>query len=292
LARRRPSWRRLGDALEAFDARFPKAERRVADPVQLAHGFSRAADREVAAVLAASLAFGRAASIVAKARAALEPFGPDLAARVSGLREGEIPAHLTRLAHRWVTGRDIAMLLCGVGRALREHGSLGAAFRSGLSPADPPEDLQVGMRNFAQSLAPRDPEAWFPRGQLPLGARTLLCVPDGHAASKRWCLFLRWMVRPADGVDLGLWEDIGTHRLTIPLDTHVARIGAYVGLTNRRTPGWAMAREITSNLARFDPGDPTRYDFALSHLGIMGSCPRRRDLRKCAACDLVAICRL
>lgn len=291
-ARQRPSWRRLGAALDAFDAGFPKAARRVADPVQLAHGRTRDADREVAALVAARLAFGRAASIVAKARAVLEPFGSDLAARVARLQEGDVPAHLERLAHRWVTGRDVAMLLCGAGRVLREHGSLGNAFRAGMKDDDPPDHLLPAMRRFAQALAPEDPEAWYPRGRLTLGARTLLDVPDGHAAAKRWCLLLRWMVRPADGVDLGSWEDIGAHRLTIPLDTHVARIGAYVGLTDRRTPGWAMAREITLNLARFHPADPTRYDFALSHLGIMGSCPRRRDLVKCAACDLVTICRL
>ena len=142
------------------------------------------------------------------------------------------------------------------------------------------------------SLAPREPAAWFPNGRLPHGARYLLSVPDGQAAAKRWCLFLRWMVRPADGVDLGLWSDISTRRLTIPLDTHVARIGAYIGLTDRRTPGWAMAREITGNLARYCPDDPTRFDFAISHLGIMGSCPRRRNPVKCAGCDLLSACRL
>jgi uncharacterized protein (TIGR02757 family) len=291
-ARRRVSWRALGAALAGFDARFPRRARLQGDPLHLAHGWRRPEDAEIAALVAASLAFGRASALIEKARAALAGFGPDLAGTVSRLREGDVPPHLAHLVHRWVSGRDIAILLCGAGRLLRERGALGAAFRARLRDDDDPAHLLDPLRRFALSLAPEDPWAWYPDGPLPQGARYLLSVPDGHAAAKRWCLLLRWMVRPADGVDLGLWSDLGTHRLTIPLDTHVARIGAYIGLTDRRTPGWAMAREITLNLARFDATDPTRYDFALSHLGIMGSCPRRRNLAKCASCDLVTACRL
>ena len=291
-ARRRVSWRALGAALEGFDARFPRAARLSGDPVHLAHGWTRPQDAEVAALLAASLAFGRASALIAKARAALVGFGPDLAGEVSALREGDVPVHLRGLVHRWVNGRDIAVLLCGAGRLLREHGSLGAAFSAGLRDDDDPAHLLAALRRFALSLAPQDPAAWFAGGRVSPGARYLLSVPNGQAAAKRWCLFLRWMARPADGVDLGLWSHLGTARLTIPLDTHVARIGSYIGLTDRRTAGWAMAREITANLARFAPDDPTRFDFALSHLGIMGNCPRRRNPKRCAACDLVSACRL
>jgi hypothetical protein len=53
-----------------------------------------------------------------------------------------------------------------------------------------------------------------------------------------------------------------------------------------------MAREITKNLARFAPADPTSFDFPLSHLGIMGDCPRKQNPIQCAACDLVKVCRL
>ena len=282
--RKRPTWARLGEVLADFDSRFPKAARLASDPVHLAHAYAEERDVELAALVASSLAFGRASSLIVKARAVLEPLGPRPSERVMELRDREVPRHLDGWTHRWVKGADVARLLQGAGRLLREHGTLGAAFRAGLRADDPPDHLLPAMRRFARALGGG--------GAMTLGSRTVLSLPDGHAASKKWCLFLRWMVRPADGVDLGLWGDVGTARLTIPLDTHVARIGAYVGLTDRRSPGWAMAREITSNLARYAPEDPTRYDFALSHLGIMGGCPRRRDARRCAACDLVRACRL
>jgi len=231
------------------------------------------------------LAFGRASSLIAKARAALEALGEQPAAALAELRSG-MPPGLSGWNHRWVRDADLAALFRGLGGTLRRHGSLRAAFAAGLPDCDGRDDLLPAMRLFMQDVA-RDAGA-----TRSVGLKHLIGIPDGHAASKRLCLFLRWMARPADGVDLGLWPEVGTRRLTIPLDTHVARIGAYVGLTDRRTPGWLMARDITRNLARFDGEDPTRFDFALSHLGIMGSCPRRRDPSKCAACDLVAVCRL
>jgi endonuclease III len=76
------------------------------------------------------------------------------------------------------------------------------------------------------------------------------------------------------------------------VDTHVARIAAYIGLTRRRSRGWRMTEEITESLRLLDPEDPVRYDFALCRLGILDACPKRRDPIKCAACPLLPVCRL
>jgi uncharacterized protein (TIGR02757 family) len=100
------------------------------------------------------------------------------------------------------------------------------------------------------------------------------------------------MVRGEDGIDLGLWRHVSRGHLLIPVDTHVARIAAYIGLTRRRSPTWAMAEEITSALRALDPEDPVRYDFAICRLGILDACPRRRDPVKCAACPLQPVCLL
>ncbi|GAC1603956.1 MAG: hypothetical protein NVS4B10_16730 [Myxococcales bacterium] len=118
----------------------------------------------------------------------------------------------------------------------------------------------------------------------------LLPHPARGSACKRLNLFLRWMIRPADGVDFGLWE-VPAAALVIPLDTHVHRIGRFIGLTRRADLSWRTAEEITARLRTLDADDPVRYDFALSHLGISGSCPSRRDARKCEGCPLQPICR-
>ena len=99
------------------------------------------------------------------------------------------------------------------------------------------------------------------------------------------------MVRPDDGLDLGLWKTPKTHQLIIPLDTHIARIGRLLGLTDRKTPDLKMALEITRNLKRIDPVDPVRYDFAISRMGILKHCPSKRNVKLCAGCPLQDACR-
>ena len=122
--------------------------------------------------------------------------------------------------------------------------------------------------------------------------RFLLPSPEEGSGCKRLNLYLRWMVRRGDGLDLGLWTSVHPRQLLMPVDTHVARIAAYIGLTRRMSPGWRMTEEITASLRRLDPGDPVRYDFALCRLGILDACPRRRNPVICADCPLEPVCLL
>ncbi|MCZ7582163.1 MAG: DUF2400 domain-containing protein [Deltaproteobacteria bacterium] len=68
----------------------------------------------------------------------------------------------------------------------------------------------------------------------------------------------------------GLWPEIGAHRLVMPLDTHVARIGRALGLLKRKSNDWKAALEVTASLRAIAPDDPVRYDFAITHVGITG----------------------
>jgi uncharacterized protein (TIGR02757 family) len=104
-------------------------------------------------------------------------------------------------------------------------------------------------------------------------------------------LYLRWMVRPKDGLDLGLWRFVSPSHLIIPLDTHMSRIGLHLGWTRRRTRGWKMAADITRALAEIAPEDPTRYDFALTRMGILEGCPRHSRSRPCDLCALTRLVR-
>ena len=103
-------------------------------------------------------------------------------------------------------------------------------------------------------------------------------------------LLLRWMARPADGVDLGLWP-IPTEVLLIPVDTHIHKLGKNLGLTRRNDVSWKTAEEITAALRRFDAADPVKYDFSLCHLGMLQRCPSRRDPARCEGCGVKSVCR-
>jgi uncharacterized protein (TIGR02757 family) len=79
------------------------------------------------------------------------------------------------------------------------------------------------------------------------------------------------MVRPDDGIDLGLWSghlELTPRQLLIPLDTHLFKISKKLGLTRKKTANWMTAQEVTRSLARIDPEDPTRFDFSLCRYGM------------------------
>ncbi len=103
-------------------------------------------------------------------------------------------------------------------------------------------------------------------------------------------LLLRWMARPADGVDLGLWS-IPAALLLVPVDTHIHKLGRNLGLTLRNDVSWTTAEEITAALRRYDAADPVKYDFSLCHLGMLQHCPSRRDPTRCEGCGVKSVCR-
>jgi uncharacterized protein (TIGR02757 family) len=88
----------------------------------------------------------------------------------------------------------------------------------------------------------------------------------GNAPYKRWNMFLRWMVR-SDALDLGLWKNISTKDLILPLDTHTFKVSQKLGLLNRTTYDLESALQITQKLKKFDSTDPIKYDFALYRIG-------------------------
>ncbi len=100
--------------------------------------------------------------------------------------------------------------------------------------------------------------------------KLLFSNPAKGSACKRWLLYLRWMVRPNDGIDLGLWKEILPSELIIPVDIHVFRVSYALGLTERKSINWKTAEDITAKLKIFDPVDPLKYDFALMRMDKYG----------------------
>jgi uncharacterized protein (TIGR02757 family) len=76
------------------------------------------------------------------------------------------------------------------------------------------------------------------------------------------------MVRSADkGVDLGVWSEIPTSVLSIPLDVHTSNVGRQLGMLSRKQNDWKAVAKLDASLREFDPVDPVKYDFALFGLG-------------------------
>jgi uncharacterized protein (TIGR02757 family) len=215
-------------------------------------------------------------------RGALAPLGSAPVAFLRGQTERRLQkilqGALTDWRWRFHTGPDLVAWLLAWKRLDSESGEgLEAHLRQG-----PGDDADAALSALVQRL----------RRELPASYGTRFSLPDPAegAACKRWRMFLRWMVRTG-WPDLGLWKGFSPADLVIPLDTHVARVARFIGLGHRATPDGRLAREITASLRLLDPADPLRYDFALSHLGILGDCPGLRRHSTCAACALYSVCR-
>jgi uncharacterized protein (TIGR02757 family) len=265
----------LGARLDALLAHHDRARHVKSDPISFVHA-AQEADKEIVGLLAATLAFGNVVAIRASIARALAALGEAPSVVVTRPRR-TLARRLDGFVHRVYRGGDLAVMLSNAGGLVRAHGSLGAAFAESLESAG---ELREGLARFADSL----------RGEgASRGLRHLVPDPRAGSAVKRLLLYLRWMVRPADGVDLGLWP-VSPSRLIIPVDTHVHRIAKNLGLTRRNDASWRTAEEITLRLRAFDPDDPVKYDFALCHLGVSRQCPSRPDPELCASCVLRPAC--
>ena len=86
---------------------------------------------------------------------------------------------------------------------------------------------------------------------------------DKNCANKKIHMLRRWMVRRDGIVDLGLWKSISPKDLIIPLDVHVHQTALALGITERKSTDIRTALEITTFLKECFPEDPCLGDFAL-----------------------------
>jgi uncharacterized protein (TIGR02757 family) len=278
----------LGRALDALYRDYEARPAATADPVHVARRYADPADREVVAFISAALAFGRVQSVLKTIGRVLGVMGGSPASFVRAFDPERQRVRFAALGHRWARGEDLAALLLILRDLVRRHGSIEAAF----APGDASDEKDVGpaLERFSRRALAVDLRPAYGGAPRRPGVAYFFPRPSTGSACKRLNLFLRWVVRD-DGIDLGLWHRVPASQLVVPLDTHVIRVGQALGLTRYRTPGWKMAAEITASLRRFDPADPTRYDFALCHLGMQYGCGVRCGAAAAPACPLRSFCR-
>ena len=253
------------------------------DPIEYVRRQATPDNVELVGLIAACVAFGNVKALRAKLDDALQRLGPDVARAADD--EKHVRTVLATWKHRVYKGDDLARLIIGARRVQRASGSLGARFGAELAQHD---DLREALAAFVDAIRN---QGGLDRVQS-RGARHLLPDPRGASGCKRLLLFLRWMTRGPDGVDLGAWRaHVPAERLLIPVDVHIHKLARNLGLTKRATTSWKTTEEITASLRTFDAADPVRFDFALCHMGMLRRCPSRRDAKKCEGCGVKPVCR-
>ncbi len=259
------------------------------DPLSFCHRYSDPADQEIAAVIASSFAYGSVVIILRTLETIFAGMGPSPRKYVEQFDPVAGLQLFSRFKHRFNDGRDLCALLWGMRLMLEQAGSVHSFFLRNHRVAD--VDISSSLNNYSVAVLALDYSAVFGRRDIPPDSYFpfLFPAPASGSACKRLCMMLRWMVRPADGIDLGLWSGVAPSQLIIPVDTHISRISRYLGLTCRKAADWRMAQEITSALRSFCPEDPVKYDFSLAHLGISDGCDGK-DMSRCPTCQIVGIC--
>lgn len=242
--------------LEKIYEKYNRREFVHPDPLEFLYLYDDQRDREIVALIASSLAYGRVKQILRSVSQVLDSIGAP-AEFVSSASEADTKKLFGKFKHRFTTGAEVAALLSGIGRIIDGRGSLQDCFASFASLKD--ENVVPALNSFASELLRAS------NGKC----ETLIPDPQRGSACKRLNLFLRWMVR-ADDVDPGGWNRISPAKLVVPLDTHMHRIAYTHRLTDRKAADLKTALEITRAFAKFSPVDPVRYDFALTRPGIQG----------------------
>jgi len=257
------------------------------DPVHLIRPFRDLADREIAGFCAASLAFGRVASVIQSIQTLFRCLGPSPAAFVRGFDPAASHSDLRAMVHRWTRGDDLAALLWLLRQMLEASGSIEAFFATGLADRD--DDVGSALDSFSTRAMALDITRAYRRVPKRPGVCYFFPRPSAGSACKRLNLYLRWMIR-RDAIDPGGWTAVPAAKLVVPLDTHVIRVGRCLRLTRYASPGWRMAADITASLRRLNPDDPVRFDFSLCHLGMRNACGFGRRQGD-SQCPLKGLCR-
>jgi uncharacterized protein (TIGR02757 family) len=259
------------------------------DPLSFCHRYSDPADRETAAVIASAFAYGGIKIILKTLESIFAELGPSPRSYLESFTPRQALETFSGFKHRFNDGRDLTALLWAIRLMIRDAGSVNDFFLRFHDPAA--QNVTSSLNGYSNAVLALDYQPVFGSRDIPAGSyfRFLFPAPADGSACKRLCMFLRWVVRPADGVDLGLWHGVSTSQLVIPVDTHISRICSYLGFTSRSSAGWRMACDITNALRRFDPLDPVKYDFSLAHLGISEGC-NGADRLRCVTCGLKGVC--
>lgn len=259
------------------------------DPLSFCHRYTDPADQEIAALIAAVFAYGSVKVIKGNLSRIFDIMGSSPARFIDGFDPKEQAQLCSGFKHRFNNENDLAALFWAIRLMRQQSGSIEGFFCQ-FHRADA-VTVEQGLNGFCKAVLGLDYQPVFGTSGLPPESsfRFLFPAPAGGSACKRLCMFLRWVVRPADGIDLGLWQKVLPSQLVIPVDRHIERISRMLGLTNRRTPDWRMACKITAALRQFDPADPVKYDFSICHLGISEGCNGTISA-SCSSCPVEQHC--
>lgn len=222
------------------------------DPISIPHRFTKKQDVEIAALFAATLAWGNRTSIINSCNKIMtimdnKPHDFILHHQAKDLKP------FLNFVHRTFNSTDVLYFIHFLKHHYSTHDSLENLFLK--------DNVELGLINFQQSF--------FSLEDAPQRTKKHVSSPIKKSTCKRLNMYLRWMCRQdKNGVDFGIWNKIKPKNLLIPLDVHVENYARQLNLIERKQRDWLTVTELTTNLKKIDATDPVKFDFALFGMGI------------------------
>jgi uncharacterized protein (TIGR02757 family) len=259
------------------------------DPLSFCYRYADSHDQEIVGLIASCFAYGKVNSIKQSVEKILAVLSPSPFLFITSYDPTSAKDLLAGFKHRFNNQLDLLALFLSIKTMIEQAGSIRNYFLQFYDSKA--EDLTSALIGFTAAVLQMDYSSVYGSQSLPANSNFTFFFPSPATGSacKRLCMYLRWMVRPADGIDLGLWKTIPPGRLIIPVDVHIQKIARLLGITQRKHADWRMAQEITAALKLFDADDPVKYDFSLCHIGISEGC-RGQKRESCLTCAIAAIC--
>jgi len=233
------------------------------DPIKFPHKYNDPKDQEIMGFIASTLAQGRRTKIVES----IEKIEKIIENKpYEFVKNFDYEKDFSKFEN---LGSEIAGLIYLLRQVLDNFGSLKNLFLKGFDE-NKQKNVKSALIYFTETLFNFELPSEI--SDLKKKISPLVPNPAKGSACKRLNMYLRWMVRK-DNVDLGLWSEVPTSMLIIPLDAHVSKLSRKLFLTQRKQDDWNTAEEITENLKIFDINDPVKYDFAIFGMGISGEKP-------------------
>ena len=225
------------------------------DPLEFLSKYPNIQEREIAGLIASSLAYGQVNLILKTVNNVLGKMGNSPLSYIKSKTVKDMQNDFKNFKYRFTTEDDLIDLFTALKNSLTDFDSLENLFLSSYSNSD--ENIVNSSMKFVTKLHEYSP------------AKRIKLIPNPilGSACKRLNLYFRWMIRK-DHVDPGGWDSVCPSKLIVPLDTHMFYFGKTYGFTKRKSADLKTAIEITNGFKKFCPQDPVKYDFALTRFGI------------------------
>ena len=226
------------------------------DPIQIPHSFSKKENIEISAFLAATIAWGRRDMIIKNAKKMMQVLDNNPHDFIINASEKDFE-NIEPFVHRTFQHVDFVFFLKSLQNIYKNKGGLHSVFYEGYKNNKSIKDSIVNFRKEFFSIP------------HPNRTEKHVANVNKNSAAKRINLFLMWLIRRDNiGVHFGLWDDFSPADLMLPLDVHTAKMSRALELLSRSQNDWKAVAELTKNLQKFDPNDPTKYDFAIFGLDL------------------------